>query len=267
MCSYFGYSRAAYYKSLRSQISGSFSETLILDLVHSERRLQPRLGGKKLYWMLCSDIHQIAPDFGRDKFFDLLRRHHLLVERKRQYRKTTDSYHHFHKYGNLVRDLCIDRPNRVWAADITYLRTDRGFVYLSLLTDMYSRKIVGWSVSQSLSIEGSLEALKKAFKENPLRQSLIHHSDRGVQYCSHDYVKLLKKNIIEISMTEDNHCYENALTERVNGILKDEYLLDATFRDFAHAKKACRQAVELYNTRRPHLSLKYKTPCQVHHAA
>jgi len=267
MCRYFGYSRWAYYKSVKERESVCFSASLIIDMVHGERRLQPRLGGKKLYWMLRGNIQQITPHFGRDKFFALLRRYGLLVERKRRFCKTTHSYHHFHRYGNLVRDLSIDRPNRVWAADITYLRTDKGFVYLSLLTDMYSRKIVGWELSESLSIEGSLHALKNALKDNPLRNSLIHHSDRGVQYCSNDYVKLLKKSKINISMTQDNHCYENALAERVNGILKDEYLLDATFRDFAHAKKACKEAVELYNTRRPHLALMYKTPCQVHLAA
>jgi transposase InsO family protein len=265
MCGYFGYSRAAYYKSLKERECVCFSESLILEMIFRERCLQPRLGGKKLYRMPESGIREIAPHFGRDKFFDLLRRHHLLVDRKRQYRKTTNSCHHFHKYCNLVRDLSIDRPNRVWAADITYLRTDKGFVYLSLLTDMYSRKIVGWELSENLTIEGSLAALKKALKDNPVRRSLIHHSDRGVQYCSHEYVKLLKMNTIDISMTEDSHCYENALAGRVNGILKDEYLPDATFRDFAHAKKACRQAVDLYNKRRPHLSLMYKTPWQVHH--
>ena len=217
--------------------------------------------------MLRCDIRQITSDFGRDRFFGLLRTHDLLVERKRQYCKTTYSYRHFHKYGNLVKDLTLSRPNQVWASDITYLRTEKGFVYLSLLTDMYSRKIVGWELSESLSIEGSLAALKKALKENPSGLSLIHHSDRGVQYCSHEYVKLLKKNTIDISMTEYNHCYENALAERVNGILKDEYLLDVTFRDFTHAKNVCRQAIELYNTRRPHLSLKYQTHWQVHHAA
>ena len=267
MCAYFGYSRASYYKSLKEKESVCFSESVILEMIMRERCLQPRLGGKKLYHMLGSDIHAIAPRFGRDKFFALLRKHGLLVERKRLYRKTTNSYHHFHKYGNLIRNLSLDRPNRVWAADITYLRTDKGFVYLSLLTDMYSRKIVGWELSPSLSIEGSLATLKKALRENPIREGWIHHSDRGVQYCSHEYVKLLKKSTIGINMTEDNHCYENALAERVNGILKDEYLLDANFRDFAHAKKACKEAVELYNTRRPHLSLMYKTPWQVHHAA
>jgi transposase InsO family protein len=253
------------------------SESLILGMVRRERRLQPRLGGKKLYFMLSSDIHTILPNFGRDKFFTLLRDNDLLVERKRQYRKTTHSYHRFHKYGNLIKDLCIVRPNQVWASDITYLRTEDGFVYLSLLTDtsyfvqstsMYSRKIVGWFVSNSLlrtsyvvqvSIEGSVAALKKALRENDLQNPLIHHSDRGVQYCSNDYVGLLKKKNISVSMTEDNHCYENAMAERVNGILKDEYLLDRTFKDLAHAQKACKEAVMLYNTRRPHWSLKLKS--------
>jgi transposase InsO family protein len=240
---------------------------MIVDLINRERHLQPRLGGRKLYFMLRSDIHQIAPHFGRDKFFSLLRKYNLLVERKRQYQKTTHSWHHFHKYSNLIKELSPSRPNHVWASDITYLRTDRGFVYLSLLTDMYSRKIVGWCLSESLSIEGCMTALKKALKENSLQEPLIHHSDRGVQYCSHDYVKILNNNKISISMTEENHCYENALAERVNGILKDEYLLGGTFRDFSHAEKSCREAVELYNTRRPHWGLKFKTPQQVHYAA
>jgi transposase InsO family protein len=136
------------------------------------------------------------------------------VARRRQYRNTTLSSHHFHRYGNLIRDLSIVRPNQVWASDITYLRTGKGFVYLSLLTDMCSRKIVGWSVSNSLSIEGCVTALKKALRENRLQEPSVHHSDRGVQYCSHEYVKILKKRKISISMTEENHCYENAMAER-----------------------------------------------------
>lgn len=267
MCQYFGYTRAGYYKSRSKQDSDQVSDSIILEMVQQERHQQPRLGGKKLYWLLQKDIHQNYPHFGRDKFLELLRKHDLLIGRKRQYRKTTNSYHHFYKHKNLIKEKSPNAPCQVWASDITYLRTERGFVYLSLLTDMYSRKIVGWEVSNSLSIEGSVQALKRALKCNPLREQLIHHSDRGIQYCSHDYVKILKKNKVAISMTEENHCYENALAERVNGILKDEYLLDRTFKDLNHARKACKEAVMLYNTRRPHWALKFKTPQQVHLAA
>ena len=267
MCRYFRYTRSAYYKSLQRDEQTAYSEAMILELVQVERRIQPRLGGKKLYWMLSSDIGQIAPHFGRDKFFSLLRRHALLVERKGQYHRTTNSYHHFHKYCNLIKEMTVLRPNQVWASDITYLRTGGCFVYLSLITDMYSRKIVGWSLSKSLGIESSIAALKKALRGVALHEPLIHHSDRGVQYCSHDYVKILKKKQIGISMTEENHCYENAMAERVNGILKDEYLLERTFKDISHAQKACAEAINLYNTRRPHWALKLKTPEEVHHAA
>lgn len=267
MCDYFQYTRSAYYKSLKDYEVERFSENLILDLIREERRQQPRLGGKKLYWMLSPEIHSINPHLGRNKFFDLLRKNDLLVERKRQYQKTTNSYHHFHKYDNKVKELVEIGHNEVWASDITYLRTKMGFAYLSLIIDMYSRKIVGWCLSKSLSIEGSIYALKKALRENPTRKPSIHHSDRGSQYCSHEYVRILKKNKIEISMTEENHCYENAMAERLNGILKDEYLLDRTFNDFSHANKACKEAVKLYNTRRPHWALGFKTPEHIHQVA
>ena len=141
MCRYFQYSRQAYYKSLRKQLKDCYSGRIILDMVQRERHLQPRLGGKKLYFMLCSSIHEIDPHFGRDKFFDLLRSHNLLVKRRQKHCKTTHSWHHFRKYNNEIKDLFITRYNQVWAADITYLRTENGFVYLSLLTDMFSRKI------------------------------------------------------------------------------------------------------------------------------
>lgn len=236
-------------------------------MVHKERYLQPRLGGKKLYWLLSSSIHEVAPHFGRDKFLTLLGSHDLLVSRKRQYQKTTNSWHRFHKYNNLIKDLSIEYPCQVWASDITYLRTTDGFVYLSLITDMYSRKIVGWNVSKSLSIEGCVMSLEMALRQHPLKDRLIHHSDRGIQYCSNEYVKILEKHKIEISMTQENHCYENAMAERVNGILKDEYLLDRTFKDLNQARLACREAVMIYNTRRPHWALNFKTPQQVHHVA
>lgn len=157
---------------------------------------------------------------GRDKFFTLLGKHGLLLKRRRRYARTTDSVHPFRVYKNLLKDKQLTRFNECWVADITYLRTRKGFVYLFLLTDAYSRKIVGWSLGDNLGIEGGLIAMKMALKQRDKRLPLIHHSDRGIQYCSKAYVKLLRKNKVCISMTEDNHCYENALAERVNGILK-----------------------------------------------
>jgi transposase InsO family protein len=168
-------------------------------------------------------------------------------------------------YKNLVKDIEISRPNQVYASDITYIRTINGFCYLSLITDMYSRKIVGYALSKSLSIEGSLKAMKMAIKG--LRgkiTDLIHHSDRGVQYCSYDYTDLLKKYNIRISMTEKDHVYENALAERVNGILKDEFMLGEMMRSFDIAEKMIKQAIEIYNYERPHLSLNYEMPAIKH---
>jgi len=267
MCDYFGISRCAYYKGIKQQESLILQESLIIDLIQEQRHLMPRLGGKKLYYLLYDDLQAIGK-IGRDKFFDILRNNNMLIERKRSYIKTTQSYHRFRKWKNLVSELEIDRCNQVWASDITYLRTLNGFVYLFLITDMYSRKIVGWSLSNSLSIEGGLKAFKMAQKANKGSiDELIHHSDRGIQYCSREYVKLLQKHHVRISMTEENHCYENSLAERVNGILKDEFLLNSTFNNDTQALSACVSAINVYNEHRPHWALKLKTPCQVHNIA
>ena len=265
LCAYFKCSRNSYYKRIKAKEIELMFESFLLDLVLRERKLQPRIGGKKLYYLLKEEIHLLDSHFGRDKFLRFLSAHDLTIKKK-SYTKTTDSFHRFHKYKNRLKSARIYSKNQAWAADITYIRTEKGFVYLSLLTDVYSRKIVGWELSESLSIEGSIRALKKAFRDNGSPKGLIHHSDRGVQYCSTEYVKLLDKHKSIISMTEENHCYENALAERVNGILKDEYLLDGTFKDYNSALRACKEAVELYNTRRPHWALKFKTPQQIHDA-
>lgn len=216
-----------------------------------------------MYFKLKGDLLKIDK-IGRDKFFDILRKHELLVKRKRNYARTTNSYHRFRVYKNLLKHKKPSRYNECWVVDITYLRTDKGFVYLFLLTDAFSRKIVGWCVSNSLSIEGGLIALKMALRQRDKAFPLIHHSDRGIQYCSNDYVALLQKNGVDISMTEENHCYENAMAERVNGILKDEFLLDATFKDIKMCTQSVRQAIHLYNEQRPHWSLNLKTPSEVH---
>lgn len=267
LCVYFKCSRNSYYKRMKDRKSIHLSECRVLSLIRAERKVHPRLGGKKLYYLLRDQLRSLAYPLGRDKFLSLLNQHRLLVSRKKNYTRTTHSYHRFHKYGNQLSLHRVTGANQAWAADITYIRTAKGFLYLSLLTDMYSRKIVGWELSASLSIEGTLASLEKALKGCKATDGLIHHSDRGIQYCSRQYTGLLDKHRIKISMTQDNHCYENAMAERVNGILKDEYLLDQTFKDYKAALLACKQAIGLYNNSRPHWSLNLKTPQQVHCSA
>ncbi|BAO76552.1 mobile element protein [Winogradskyella sp. PG-2] len=188
----------------------------------------------------------------------------MLTLRKKTSAKTTNSYHRFYKYKNIIKDIEITKPNQVWASDITYIRTVKGFCYLALITDMYSRKIVGYDLSDSLELKGCVRALNKAIYQAKDIKQLIHHSDRGIQYCSNVYTQILKRKKIDISMTEKNHCYENAMAERVNGILKDEFYLDQTFTDVAHAKRATKNAINLYNEIRLHLSLDYKIPNMVY---
>ena len=262
-CSYFGISRSGYYASCKSTTQAILEEAVVLDLVHEVRHIMPRIGGKKLYSMLKQDLHKVG-NIGRDKLFDILRKNDLLVKRKKSYTRTTDSYHRFYKYNNLLYNKTLTHSNECYVSDITYLRTDNGFVYLSLITDAYSRKIVGWNLSNSLAIEGALKALRMALRERKTTAPLIHHSDRGIQYCSNDYVRELTKHKVSISMTQENHCYENSLAERVNGILKDEFLLDITFKDYDQALRAVKQAVKTYNELRPHWSLDLKTPNEVH---
>ena len=192
----------------------------------------------------------------------------MLIHRKKYTTRTTNSLHRFYKHKNIIKDIQITKSNQVWVSDITYIRTTKGFCYLALITDMYSRKIVGYDLSDSLELAGCVRALQKALKQPGKRSPQIHHSDRGIQYCSNVYTQILIRKNIKISMTEDNHCYENAIAERVNGILKDEFYLDQTFDSIQHAKRATKNAVNLYNEIRLHLSLDFKTPNYVHqHAA
>lgn len=231
------------------------------------RRYQPRIGGKKLYKLLKVDLAKLQGSIGRDKFFDILRKHGLLVKRRKKYVTTTDSWHRFHKYKNKLKEKLLTGPNQAYASDITYLRTREGFVYLFLQTDVWSRLITGWDLSESLALEGAIRALKMTIKQCLKPEGVIHHSDRGIQYCCNEYVEILNRHKMEISMTEENHCYENAMAERVNGILKQEFLLDEEFANKALALKAVKEAIESYNTRRPHWSLNLCTPQQIHKAA
>ena len=239
----------------------------VIAKVMTFRQEQPFIGSKKLYHLLNDHLRTSGFKLGRDGFHRLLRDHGLLIKRKRKYVSTTNSYHRFHTYGNLLRDRPIYRPEQAYVSDITYLRTRQGFVYLFLITDACSRKIVGWDLSSSLGIEGGIKALKMASRNTKDTKGLIHHSDRGIQYCSKEYTRLLKQKKVSISMTEENHCYENSLAERVNGILKQEFMLDSEWPDELSVRRSVEQCIRIYNTKRPHWSLKLKTPEQVHGAA
>ena len=219
---------------------------------------------RKLVKSLDGEFAKANLKVGRDTLFNVLRKYQMLTLRKKYSSRTTNSLHRFYKYKNIIKDVKITRPNQVWVSDITYIRTVKGFCYLALITDMYSRKIVGYDLSDSLELNGCVRALKKALYQAKNIKKLIHHSDRGIQYCSNLYTQILKSNKIDISMTEENHCYENALAERVNGILKDEFYLDQTFTNIAHAKRATKNAINLYNEIRLHLSLDLKTPNMVY---
>jgi transposase InsO family protein len=263
ICSCFDLTRDAYYKFFKRRKKREALAIKVVELVKEERKDQPRVGGRKLYESLRTLFILEGLKVGRDKLFDILREHEMLISRKRASCKTTDSYHRFHKYNNLVKDMEVTAPNQVWVSDITYIRTIKGFCYLALITDIYSRKIVGYDISDTLELAGCLRALKKALRAARPAAGLVHHSDRGIQYCSNQYVNELKKRKIKISMTEENHCYENALAERVNGILKDEFYLDQCFFSTGHACIATKSAIEIYNSKRLHLSLGYKTPNMV----
>lgn len=263
LCEASGMKRDAFYKYHRRNQVSEDTANQVLSMVHEYRIEQPRGGGKKMHIDFKDDFLSKGIKLGRDKFFDILREHELLVRRKRSFVKTTNSYHKFHKYNNLIKDLKITRPNQVWVSDITYIRLTRGHCYLALITDVFSRKIVGYDISDSLELAGCIRALKMALEHARPAPGLIHHSDRGLQYCSNQYVELLLSNNIQISMTEENHCYENAIAERVNGILKDEFYLDQSFPSLYLAAKASHNAIRIYNTKRLHLSLGYKTPDHV----
>lgn len=255
--------RDAYYKYKRRYEQRRIVESQVIGLVKKERTIQSRVGTRKLHKELHCIFQTIGLKIGRDRLFDILRTNDMLVKRKRASCKTTNSYHHFYKYNNLVKDMDVTRPNQVWVSDITYIRTVKGFCYLALITDMYSRKIVGYDISDSLELVGCLRALKKALASARPADGLVHHSDRGIQYCSKQYVTELSKRNIKISMTEENHCYENAIAERVNGILKDEFYLDQCFVNTRNACVATKNAIDIYNNKRLHLSLGYKTPNMV----
>lgn len=236
----------------------------VRSLVMSVRQKLPKTGGKKLHYMLKDDFKKYQIKIGRDKLFDFLRNEYLLVPKARRYYKTTNSRHWMRKYPNLIKEMDIIRPEQIWVADITYLRTKEKTHYLHLITDAYSKKIVGYKLSDNLMAASTLEALKMANVNRKYNNSLIHHSDRGLQYCSKEYTEYLSKNNIDISMTQNYDPYENAIAERVNGILKEEFGLFETFDNFQNLKKQVEESIDFYNQIRVHLSVKMLTPNQAH---
>jgi len=264
LCDRVGMSRQNYYAARRLRGRREIEEGLVLELVRQERRLQPRLGGRKLLHLLGPDLEEAGVRVGRDRFFELLAENDLLVAPKPGAPRTTRSRHCLPVFRNLISGLALLGPNQAWVSDLTYIRTGEGFLFASLITDAHSRKIVGAHIGDSLEAEGCLLALEEALRELPAGSRPIHHSDRGCQYCCHQYVGRLQERGLPISMTEVTHCYENAKAERVNGILKQEYEMDRTFRTKDQAKEAFHQAVWLYNHRRPHLMLDYRFPAGVH---
>jgi len=256
-------SRQGYYQKRTARQRAVGDEEAIIVAVRRERAQQPRLGVRRLHYRLSlAGIH-----VGRDTLFNLLRGRKMLVPRKRRKVRTTHFDQTLPVYRNRLYTFAPSKPHEVWVADITYIRVAEGFVFLCLLTDLFSRRIVGWHVGESLSASEALKALHRACQDLPPGAAPIHHSDRGCQYCCHEYVAALNRHGLPISMTEQNHCYENCYAERVNGILKDEFNLDATFRSLAHARQAIAQAIATYNQIRPHTSLGMRSPNEVHRAA
>jgi transposase InsO family protein len=259
--------RQNYYARRKQRQRRAVDGELVAHLVKRERQSQPRLGTRKLHHMLKAELEQAGVRIGRDRMFEELRKRDLLLEPiTAQYPHTTQSYHNLPVFRNLIKDKELTAPNEVWVSDLSYLRTLEGFLYLALITDKYSRKVVGWHVGDNLEAVGCVRALERALADLPPGSQPIHHSDQGSQYCCHEYVNRLQERDLFISMTEVNHCAENALAERMNGILKQEYGLGMEFSTKAAAHQAVRQGIQLYNTRRPHNSLQKRTPAEVHQA-
>ena len=267
LCKKVGITRQNYYKHRVSMKKREIDNKFIISLVHRERQIHPRLGARKVLSLIGGELKSQSAFIGRDRFFDLLKENSLLLERKKSKPKTTNSRHTLPVFHNEIKGREITSPNQVWCSDLTYIGTMEGFMYASLITDMYSRKIVGAYIGDSLETYGCIAALEKALTDLSPDKYPIHHSDRGTQYCCHEYVKRLMERKMTISMTEENHCYENAMAERVNGILKQEYELDQIFKTKQQAITAFYQSVDIYNNRRPHLSLKYNIPAKVHSKA
>lgn len=266
ICRLFGITRQAYYQHFWQEETTSIEESLVLSKVASIRADHRVMGGRKLYEKLHPFLLEHQIKMGRDALFDLLAANGLLVKKKRRRFITTFSNHWLRKWPNLIRERKVTGINQLWVSDITYFKVAGEYVYISLITDAYSHKVVGFHLAETLESIETLKALQMALQQLPqnLAGTLIHHSDRGVQYCSETYVKLLQDNGIKISMTENGDPLENAVAERINGILKGEYLKHYSITTIQQAKDELQRAVRLYNEDRPHFSIGLLTPELVH---
>lgn len=259
----FGVSRQVYYRSKKSALKKQEIAERVVALVREVRQQMPRIGTRKLYYLLENQLKELG--VGRDKLFAILGANHMLIKPARNFRKTTDSYHRFRKHKNLITQITPSRPEQVWASDITYLGKKGTCQYLALITDLYSKKIVGYDLSTSLAADSAIRALRMGLKQRAYKEKeLIHHSDRGHQYCCDDYQKILKKGNVRCSMTESYDPYANAVAERVNGILKQEFLLEKYNTKLPVMKEMIRSSIQIYNHIRPHHSCYMKTPEQMH---
>ena len=262
-CNLFGVDRQVYYRRIKRKVIKESKAIQAVSLVMDIRKSMPRLGTKKSYLLLLDELKPMK--IGRDKLFDILRANHLLIQPKRSYHITTNSHHRFRKHHNKILDLEINRPDQVWVSDITYIGKRDKPCYLSIVTDAYSKKIVGYYVANNMNTQSSVIALKMAIQQRKNKEvPLIHHSDRGLQYCANDYQNILSKNGILPSMTQNSDPYENAVAERINGILKQEFLIDKYNLDLKIMKKIVKESVDIYNELRPHYSNYMLTPNQMH---
>ena len=265
LCAWFGLTRQAYYQSKNRVEKDLIEQEILLDKIGDIRKDHKRLGGRKLFFKLETFMDEHNIKMGRDAFFDLLRDNKLLIKQRKRHHVTTNSNHWMKKYPHLIKDIEPIGPNHVWVSDITYWKTKGGHYYISFITDAYSRKIVGYHVADTMEAIESATALKMAIKTLKISsKGLIHHSDRGSQYCSSIYVNILKKEGIKISMTENGDPLENAIAERINGIIKGEYLFDYLIKTLLNAKEVLKSVVKLYNEDRPHSSIGNAVPSKVH---
>lgn len=263
-CKLFGKSRQAYYEQKNTPSKSNFEDALVLKLVSEIRKELPRCGTDKLYFMLKEQLISHNIKIGRDGLYQLLGSYGLLIRHRKRKPYTTNSNHRYKKYPNLIRNLTVFEAGKLWVSDITYIRVKNDFAYLSIITDAYSHKIVGYKLHPTLHAKGTVDALIMASKDEKITQQLIHHSDRGVQYCCQEYVEMINHLNIQLSMTENGDPYENAIAERINGILKYEHKLKEIFTSFEAAKSAVETAVKAYNEMRIHDSCNRLTPIKAH---